>query len=144
MQLGDPAAPAAAEAAVAETLSDSGGWPGRLAHRQARQARTQAGVLPALYRPGCKLQSRALEEAAAAAPPGIQPNVMPALPIPHAVAPAAAAAMAPVLIQVHFPFNGPFGDAMTDSMRALAESISQVLQRGPRLRDPSVGCMPAA
>lgn len=29
------------------------------------------------------------------------------------------------LIQVTFPFNGPFGQAMTDAMQGLAQSISQ-------------------
>ena len=31
----------------------------------------------------------------------------------------------PCLIQVDFPFEGPFGEAMTESMRGLAESIAQ-------------------
>ena len=31
----------------------------------------------------------------------------------------------PVLLQVDFPFSGPWGDAMTDALQGLAESIAQ-------------------
>ena len=30
-----------------------------------------------------------------------------------------------VLLQVDFPFSGPWGDAMTDALQGLAESIAQ-------------------
>lgn len=49
----------------------------------------------------------------------------------------------PVLVQVDFPFTGPFGDAMTEGMRELAESIAKVScssrGHGPRVGDPEVG-----
>jgi hypothetical protein len=31
----------------------------------------------------------------------------------------------PVLLQVDFPFAGPWGDAMTEALKGLAESIAK-------------------